>query len=64
MQSKNATVIVRTMAGMRSVYKVIRMCVIWNTDVGCTLKYSKRYFRCIHGDRAIAPLMFKANIMN
>ena len=32
------------------------MCVIWNTDVVCALKYSKLYFQCKHGGCAIAPL--------
>ena len=37
MQSKNVIAIVHAMAGMCGMYK---LCVIWNTDVGRTLKYS------------------------
>ena len=38
MQSKNAIAIVHVMTGMCGMYNY--MCVIWNTDVGHTLKYS------------------------
>ena len=43
MQLKNAIAIVHVMAGMHKF-----MCIIWNTNVGRTLKYNKRYFQCKH----------------
>ena len=57
MQYKNTITIVHVMAGMRGLKNY--MAVIWNTDVGRTLKYCKRFFKCKHGHREIAPLKEK-----
>ena len=55
-QTVNGELIWETFFSQLLYHKINYMCIIWNSNIGDALTYSKCYFQCEHGGCVIAPI--------